>query len=282
MAIRNSHAAGLSRAAAIRALHSYRAARNRAEDRGADLALLVEAPDFHVLGATYLDVIEEFIEQRIDCVSTARSALDLLAQITTDQQLTGILDEGGPVSDEKDRFDSLRLIDRLSGWVNDVDIAEAIAEERLRAVTGEPTPPLCKAGNAELRRRAEAIVAEFGGPLPEATEAGFAEAERRLAGLRQAHSALGKALPYDLRAENEIIIPTLNAAENALVAFIEDAEPPRLAAAAIKLRELLVDASEHPGDALRQVLAVVERAASDALGCSPQTRALAAKAGGAA
>jgi hypothetical protein len=146
MATRNPHAAGLSRAAAIRALHVYRSARNRAEHAGADLALLVEPADFHTLDAAYSGLVEEFIDERIDCVSSARSALGLLAQIITDQQLGRVVDEGAPVSEEKNNLDSLRLISRLSGWVNSVDIAEGIAEERAIAV---PTPPLDESRKAE-------------------------------------------------------------------------------------------------------------------------------------
>jgi hypothetical protein len=138
-------------------------------------------------------------------------------------------------------------------------------EEGAMAVGNVVALPARRRGSAtamkpELRRRAEAIVAEFG-CLPEPTDAGILEAERRLAALRQARNKLHADFgDWDVATEAEIIEPTITAAEIALSDFIEDTPAQGLAAAAAKLREVLIGKPNEEA-ALRQVLAVVERAA---------------------
>jgi hypothetical protein len=253
------HAAALARAAALRALHSYRAARDRAEWRGTvDATLLTEPPSFADLDAAYGELVEEYLDRSIKSPRTARSAVDLLAAILSEQQLSEILDEGGPVSIEKDRGDALRLLASLSGWINDMDIAE----EWGTGITPHwPQPSLDPADKAELRRRAVAIVAEFGA-IPEANDDGIVEAERRLNGLRAAYCELAKAFTWDIDTEQEIVEPTLTAAENALIEFIEDTPAESLKAAAVKLRGA-IDEPVPEADCLRQVLAVVEAASAE-------------------
>jgi hypothetical protein len=132
---------------------------------------------------------------------------------------------------------------------------------------GRPRPhsPPGRRGSAkpkkrDLRRRAEAIVAEFGGLLPEPTDAGLAEAESRLSGLRRAYKALHADIPWDIAAENEIIIPILGAAEEALIDFITDTTPQGFVGAAIKLREMLIDHSAQPeAEQLESILALIKR-----------------------
>jgi hypothetical protein len=171
--LHDRHAAALAHAVAIRALHSYRAARDRAIARGLDASVLIEPPRFVDLADEYERVVEEHIDQQIGSTNVARCAVDLLAAIALDQEGQDIFDAGGPVSIERNRSDAIRLISVLSGWINELDIGEAITEERQRGSVPEPqqlvpNPPLDENKRAELRRRCEALAAEFGGSLPAA------------------------------------------------------------------------------------------------------------------
>jgi hypothetical protein len=111
---------------------------------------------------------------------------------------------------------------------------------------------------AEIRRRAAAIVTEFG-TVPQADDSGIVEAERRLHGLREARRKLHEEFPWNIAIEEEIIEPTLTATENALVEFIEDTPAESLHAAAVKLRETIVGTALNETATLRQVLATIER-----------------------
>jgi hypothetical protein len=141
-------------------------------------------------------------------------------------------------------------------------------EEGAVAVGNVVALPARRRGSAtdkkpELRRRAKAIVADFG-CLPEPTDAGIIEAERCLAALLRARNKLHDDFgDWDVATEAEIIEPTITAAEIALSDFIEDTPADGLAAAAVKLREVLVGMPNQEA-MLRQVLAVVERDAGHA------------------
>lgn len=182
----------------------------------------------------------------------------MLAQILGEQSLGDALDAGGPVSIETDRADALRLVTALSARVTRVEIAEGLAKDRGARRERRPA-------DAELRRQVDAVMAEFGGPLPEPTDAGILEADRRVAGLRAARRRLHDEFKWDLATEHQVIIPTIGAAEAELGDFIEGTPATSLAGAAAKLRDLLViDENDPVAAALRQVLAVVERAAAGA------------------
>jgi hypothetical protein len=139
-------------------------------------------------------------------------------------------------------------------------IKEHAAAANLASI--EPVKPPAMVDRSELRRRIDAILAEFGGSLPPATDSGILDAERRLTGLRHAYNVLADEIGWDVETEQDIVEPTLCAAENALIEFIETTAPQSLAAAAAKIRETLVAAHPDLISPLRQVLVVVEREAS--------------------
>ena len=145
-------------------------------------------------------MVEQYLDRSIKSPRAARSAVDLLAAMLSEQQTEQILDEGGPVSIEKDRGDALRLLASLSAWVNDVDIADAIREERERGGL-MPRPPVDPVDKTKLDRDAqndlEYALSDIGGLAEVLTELGrLAEGEqfaylanRLLEHYRKAHNA---------------------------------------------------------------------------------------------
>ncbi|HTV90136.1 MAG TPA: hypothetical protein VME41_14070 [Stellaceae bacterium] len=161
--LRDPDAAPYSRAAALRVLHSYRAARDRAQDRGADMTLLPEAPDFATIEHAYAVLVDEALNAAVNGPRQARAAIDLLAQIVADQALGDVLDEGPIASAGKDHGDALRLIANLSGWVNKLDIAEAVdLERKARGLPPAPAPGDTEGIVAELLRQSIASGREAG------------------------------------------------------------------------------------------------------------------------
>jgi hypothetical protein len=120
------------------------------------------------------------------------------------------------------------------------------------------------AGKTELRARAEAMAAEYDtATLPEG-DAGLIEAERRIRELEAGLSALGRDFPeIDSDIEEQIILPTVLAANTRLIRFIEETPPQSPAGAAVKLRDVLehgVTVDDVSGS-LSQVLEFIEREA---------------------
>jgi hypothetical protein len=87
---------------------------------------------------------------------------------------------------------------------------------------------------AEIRKRAEALMAEYAGPMPLGDD-GLIEAERRQRGLAQGISALSRELKVSMK-EEEIGLAQAYAAEHEYWDLIGDAEPETLAGIAVKLR----------------------------------------------
>ena len=201
-------------AIALRRLCAYRAARDKAKQHGDDLAALIEPPSYSDLSDAYVRLIEEYVDQSIDNPNVARCALDLLGAIAQDLQFFHIFEDGSVVSRERDIADQIRLVEVLSGWINKLDIAEGIAEERRRL-------PLDDEHTANLRARAEAIAAEFDPakkPLP-AGDAGLIEAERRLKEFQLAMSALARKFAVGFKLEEEVVIPIRDPVNDALCDF---------------------------------------------------------------
>ncbi|HVB15693.1 MAG TPA: hypothetical protein VNF04_04110 [Stellaceae bacterium] len=134
--LHDKHAAALDEAAALRALHKYRAARQRALDHGAELGVShPEPPDYDTIGGRYYGIMAEWLNESISNSTAALSATNLLADIAAARQLDDALDEGtGPASSEEDHADMLRLIARLHEYVNQLtfkDYAKTIRREAL-------------------------------------------------------------------------------------------------------------------------------------------------------
>jgi hypothetical protein len=130
-----------------------------------------------------------------------------------------------------------------------------------------------QAQKTELRARAEALIAEFGGPLPDG-DAGLIEAERRLREIRQQDKSLYHDFgEISVQIESEIIIGMVDPVRDRLREFIEVTPPTGLAGLGVKLR-LLTDPSigiltgDEPSEGditcLKQVAEFVETAAQQA------------------
>jgi hypothetical protein len=122
--------------------------------------------------------------------------------------------------------------------------------------------------HADLRRRAEALAAEYSAPLP-GGDAGLIEAERRLKEIRQQTRSLYRDFfKIDAQTEKDIIIGIIDPVRYRLSDFIDQTRPAGLAGAAVKLRlladeEIGMAAGENQDElaSLRQVLEFVEREA---------------------
>ena len=255
--LHDPQSAALWHAIALRRLHNYRAARECALNHGDALAGLPDTPGYPEISDTYVRLIEDFIDQRIDKTNVARCALDLLAAIAQDRQFTYIFEEGSVVSMERDIADEIRLIERLSGWINERDIEEALAHERRelqkpRAMP-EPAGGLDPARKADLRARAEALAAEFSPATLSRGDAGLIEAERRLRDLRARAKELYGDFPIDMQVETDIMEPTTIATESALCEFIEETPPDTGLGAMVKLRHLNSDGGANHDVAIAQI-----------------------------
>ena len=139
-----------------------------------------------------------------------------------------------------------------------------MATTRKPKAQGEKATRLSKEQAADLRRRAEALAAQYNERLPNG-DAGMIEAERRLNEFRPRETALYREFNIDFAIERDIIIPTIRAAQNRLIDFIEETPPETLVGAAAKLRRLCdadvgMVAGENDGElaSLGQVLKFVE------------------------
>jgi hypothetical protein len=125
--------------------------------------------------------------------------------------------------------------------------------------------------NAELRRRAEALAAEYSAPLPDG-DAGLIEANRRMRELIPRAREFYAQFQIDAGVEKEVINGITDPVWQGMMRFIEETPPTGLAGASVKLRLMLdgdlgiLDGIEDCGgaraaDCLRQVADVIERAA---------------------
>ena|ERR1700680_2445876 len=113
------------------------------------------------------------------------------------------------------------------------------------------------AAKAELRARAEALVAENSAPLPDQgdDDARLVEAERRHRVSRECRQALCHEFASVLEDEDEVIWAT----EKVLWDVIEQTDPRTLAGIAAKLRTHLWHEDLEDDPSLRQVMACIER-----------------------
>lgn len=103
--------------------------------------------------------------------------------------------------------------------------------------------PTVEAEEAEIRRRAEALAAEYGGPLPSG-DAGLTEAERRIQQIGAQRDVLHRKFRITPRVEEEILQPIVAHAETALHRFIEKTAPSGLDGMTIKRRLRAAENSE--------------------------------------
>jgi DNA repair exonuclease SbcCD ATPase subunit len=120
--------------------------------------------------------------------------------------------------------------------------------------------PISDHEKAELRRRAEALAAEYDAALPDG-DAGLIEAERRLAELEQSTKALYQEFEIDLETEEDLLIPVITEPRNRMLDFIRETAPRTMAGVAVKLRQLRNELGAPEGELslLDQVLEFVER-----------------------
>jgi hypothetical protein len=102
-------------------------------------------------------------------------------------------------------------------------------------VKAPPVVPTIEAEQAEIRRRAEALAAEYGGPLPNG-DPGLIEAERRVHQIGGHRDALYRKFRITPQVEEEILQPTIIRTETALRRFIEETATPGLIGLMVKRR----------------------------------------------
>jgi hypothetical protein len=102
-------------------------------------------------------------------------------------------------------------------------------------VKAPPVAPTIEAEQAEIRRRAEALAAEYGGPLPNG-DPGLIEAERRVQQIGGHRDALYRKFRITPQVEEEILQPTIIRTETTLRQFIKESATPGLDGLMVKRR----------------------------------------------
>ena len=127
------HVKFVTEALHLRALHNTREARNNVEFDGADDFGQPEPPEFEALTEKYDALTREWAEQRPINAEGAQAYINLAQAIIGDEILNNAREGGGCaiVSGQRDLGYALALLASVAwGWVNDVTINEAIAQER--------------------------------------------------------------------------------------------------------------------------------------------------------
>ena len=117
----------------LRALHTYREARQRAEEGGVDLAIAPEVPlSYAELSDRYDELMRGFVPEHPDTTHGVVAVLDLAAQIVAQVHRSSFVEESSIGSDERELSYALQLIDGAQRWANARDLAEFTDEVRRR------------------------------------------------------------------------------------------------------------------------------------------------------
>ena len=146
------HEKFVAEALLLRALHTYREARERAKDVKVDLAIAPEPSlSYAALSDRYDELMQGFVPERPDTANGVVAVLDLAAQIVAHVHRGPFVEESAISSDEREMSYALQLIDGARWWANARDIAEFADEVRGRK--GMHPPP-----DARTRQALRALV----------------------------------------------------------------------------------------------------------------------------
>ena len=121
--------AGINHAIAYRLLFNFLQARDRAKRQGADVADLPEI-SWPVVDGQYRKLVDEWLPEGPDTITSARAYIDLATVILIDRQLTEHFSIGTIGGDEKDHDVAVRALMAVGSWL---DKREGIEAGRARS-----------------------------------------------------------------------------------------------------------------------------------------------------
>jgi hypothetical protein len=119
--------AGINRAIAYRLLFNYLQARERAEEQGADVAGLpkMEREGWAKINERYQELVENWLPELPDSITSARAFIDLAGVILIDRTLSDLFNVGTIVLPEKDSEIALRALTAIGNWLDRREAHEA-------------------------------------------------------------------------------------------------------------------------------------------------------------
>ena len=116
----------------IRALHTYRSARDAAKNSGADVSADHEPPSYGYLTERYDRILDEWAPEEPDDITGLIAYLDLVAAIIDDERAERRGDRDAILSTERDLGHALQLLTTVRRWLNEQDINDLLKEERAK------------------------------------------------------------------------------------------------------------------------------------------------------
>jgi hypothetical protein len=117
-------ASGINHAIAYRLLFNFLQARERAKQQGANVA---DLPDISwpVVDDHYRKLIDEWLPEAPDTITSARAFVDLATVILLDKTASELFSIGTIGGDEKDHDIAVRALMAVGEWLDKSEIAEA-------------------------------------------------------------------------------------------------------------------------------------------------------------
>lgn len=131
-------AAGINHAIAYRCLYTFQAARERAENDGADLSALPDMPSMRDIGDRYERLIEEWIPETPDTAAAVRAFVDFATLTLVDHNIGAVFDVGTIMGEERDREHAIRALLAITGWLVGHENAEFVAKRQAADRAAEP------------------------------------------------------------------------------------------------------------------------------------------------
>lgn len=122
--------ATLTACMALRTLARYRACRELAERRGADVSALPDTPPYQEIEEAYIRLLEPTLDEPIRFTNDTIAPLEMMAMSIADQWSSDCFEEACIVGNDTDRAMQLRLIGGLFRFLNDRNNEEMLAAAR--------------------------------------------------------------------------------------------------------------------------------------------------------
>ena len=109
-------------------LFNYLSARERAEEQGADVSGLpkMEREGWAKIDERYWELVENWLPELPDSITSARAFIDLAGVILIDRTLSDLFNVGTIVLPEKDSEIALRALIAVGNWLDRREIAEGM------------------------------------------------------------------------------------------------------------------------------------------------------------
>jgi hypothetical protein len=117
-------AAGINHAIAYRLLFNFLQARMRAKQQGADVAGLPNM-DWPVVDDRYRNLVDEWLPEGCDTITSARAFVDLATVILLDKTASELFSVGTIGGDEKDHDVAVRALMAVGSWLDKREGIEA-------------------------------------------------------------------------------------------------------------------------------------------------------------